>query len=417
MISRLPALLLAAALLPQIAVAAEAGAVRPDWLPPDEAILQALERTPAVGAARARLSGAQAENRQLSSGPYETTVRGQWDRRTVRADRDYREWNVEISRGVRLPGKGALDRQAGAAGVRSAQDGLEDALHHVSLDLVSLWIDWLAAAERVAVDQAEFETYAAEAKALSRRVELRDASALELEQAKAAEARARLTAAQAMGAERTARAALAALAPTLVPASARPLPEPVAPARALELWPDIIKQRSHEISGARAAADKERALAQRSARDRVPDPVVGVRTFREFGGQESGAGVFLQVPFGGGLRRAAAARAAATASEAEAQHAEVVRQIDLETRSSVIAAQTALDASREARTACDASRAAARRVGRAYELGEQGLSERLLGERQAFEACRIELQARADAHRAILRLALDAHEFWLDDES
>ena len=40
MISRLPALLLAAALLPQIAVAAEAGAVRPDWLPPDEAILQ-----------------------------------------------------------------------------------------------------------------------------------------------------------------------------------------------------------------------------------------------------------------------------------------------------------------------------------------------------------------------------------------
>ena len=418
MTPRLRALVIAASLaaIPPAALAAEPGAARPGWLPPDEAILQALEQTPAVAAARARLSGAEAEARQLSSGPYETTVRGQWDRRTVRADRDYPEWNVEVSRGVRLPGKGALDRQAGAAGVRSAQDGLEDARHHASLDLVGLWIDWLAAAERATVDRAELETYAADVKALARRVELRDASALELEQAQAAEARARLTAAQAVGAERTARVALASLVPSLAPATAQPLPDPVAPVRALELWPEIIKQRSHEVSGARAMADKARALALRSARDRVPDPIIGLRTFREFNGQESGAGVYVQVPFGGALRSAAAARAAATAGEAEAQHAEIARQIDLEARSSVIATQTAFDAARDAKTACEASRAAARRVGRAYQLGEQGLSERLLSERQAFDACRIELQARADAHRAIMRLALDAHEFWLDDE-
>ena len=51
-----------------------------------------------------------------------------------------------------------------------------------------------------------------------------------------------------------------------------------------------------------------------------------------------------------------------------------------------------------------------------YELGERDLSDRLLAERQTYEARRIELAARSVAHRALLKLALDAHELWLADE-
>ncbi|WP_374571515.1 TolC family protein [Phenylobacterium sp.] len=410
--------LLAAALTlaPAAALAAEPGLVRPGYLPPDTMILEVLGSTPQLAEARAMLASARADQRILNAGEHETLVTATYDDRKVRKEGDYAEWSVQAARGVRLPGKAALDRAAGRAGLKAAEDGVDDARHQASLLLADRWVAWAEAAGRRDLADAELSTYASEAAALTRRVELKDASQLDLELAQGAEARARAAAAQAAGEEAAAKAELEFMFPGLAPARAPALPDPAAPTRPFEAWPAIVLERSHEITIARALADRERFIARRTAQDRVPDPTLGVRTFSERGGDETGMGVFVSIPFSGPRRSAAADRQAAQASAAEARFAMVARDVRATAQADVIAASSALDAWRAASTAQAASQQAAKRVGRAYELGERDLSERLMAERQDFEARRAELAARAQAHRTMLKLALDAHELWLAEE-
>lgn len=396
--------------------AAEPGIDRPAFLPPDAAILGVLDASPPVALAQGRLSQARAEARQFAAGEHETTFTATFDDRRVRGDGDYSEWSGQLSRGLRLPGKGRLDRAAGAAGVRAAEDAVEDARHQASLDLVDRWVRWVEAAERRAIDTAEAESYAREVQALGRRVELKDAALLELEEARGAEARARAALVQSAGLERRARVELSSVFPGLVPQTAVPLPPPGAPRRPFDSWAALIVERSHEISMARYEADREDALARRARLDRAPDPTIGVRTFSERGGDESGVGVFVSIPFSGPRRSAIADRQAGVAAQALARHALVSREIRATAETDVVAAEAGLAAWRDAEAARAASGLAADRITRAYQLGERDLADRLLAERQAFEARRFELAARAEAHRTLLRMALDAHELWLAEE-
>ena len=148
----------------------------------------------------------------------------------------------------------------------------------------------------------------------------------------------------------------------------------------------------------------------------MPDPTVGVRTFNEQGGEETGVGIFISAPLSGARRSAAAEQQSASASAAQARLAMSTREIRAAAQGDVIAATAALEAWRSAALALDAAQKASGRTARAYELGERDLSDRLLADRQTFDARRMELQARADAHRALLKLALDAHELWLTEE-
>jgi len=411
-----PAPLLALVLLATPAAAAEAGLVRPAFLPPDEKILDVLEASPPLLEARAQLGGARAESRALAAGDHETTLTAAFDDRRIRSDRSYSEWSVQASRGLRLPGKAMLDRAAGQAGVEAAHNAVDDARHQASLVLVEQFVGWAEASEARAVDAEELATYAREAAALQRRVELKDAALLDLEQARGAEARARAALARSRGRERAAKAQLDAQFPALAPDVAPVLPDPTAPSRPLPSWSELIVQRSHEIVIARALADREHLLARRASQDRLPDPTIGVRTFSERGGDETGVGVFVSVPFSGPRRSAAADRQAAQAAAAEAHLTMTTRDVHATSQGDVIATTTALEAWRDAKAALDAADQAARRTARAYELGERDLADRLMADRQAFEARRMELSSRAEAHRAILKLALDAHELWLADE-
>ncbi|MBI1200248.1 MAG: transporter [Phenylobacterium sp.] len=410
--------LLASALVlaPAAALASDPGMARPGFLPPDAMILDTLEATPQLAEARALLGAARADQRILNAGEHETVFTAAFDDRRVRKEGNYSEWSVQAARGLRLPGKAEMDRAAGRAGLKAAEDSVDDARHQASLVLIDRWLSWAEAAGRRALAEAELATYAREAAALARRVELKDAAPLDLDQARGAEARARAAAAQAAGAEAAARADVEMMFPGLAPANAPELSPPAAPDRPFQAWTDIILERSHEITIARALADRERFLATRVRRDRLPDPTLGVRTFSERGGEESGIGLFVSIPFSGPRRSAAADRQAAEASAAEARFAMVARDVRATARGDVIAASAALDAWNAANGARAASEQTARRIARAYELGERDLSDRLLAERQDFEARRAELAARAEAHKRLLRMALDAHELWLSEE-
>lgn len=389
------------------------GVTRPAFLPPDILILDALDASPTVNEAQANLSGAQAASRLLAAGDHETVVSATLDERDVRADGRFTEWSLQLTRGLRLPGKAALDRAAGAVGVRAAFDGVEDARHQTSLIFAEYWVVWLAATERRAIDEAELATYARDVQALSRRVDLKDAALVDLEQARAAQARAAAALAVSESEKSNARAMLEGLFPNLAGVAPGELTPPIEPSRPYDLWADIIIQRSHELTMARALADQQHLFARRAARDRAPDPSVGVRLFNERGGDETGVGLVFSMPFSGARRSAAADRQTAEASAAEARFAMTAREVRSNAERDVISASSTLRAWRDSEAARAAAEQSARRIARGYDLGELDLADRLLAERQAFEMRRLELEARARAHLALLKMALDAHELWL----
>jgi outer membrane protein TolC len=405
-----------ALLLSGAALAAEPGLVRPAFLPPDVLVNRALDVAPNVLEAQAMLASSKSEARVLSVGDYETTVTAGIDNRRIRGEGGMSEWSLQLARPVRLPGKGLLDRKAGAAGVSAAEGNVEDARHQLSLGLVRLWTEWLQAVERQAVDADELAGYQKDLAALSRRVALKDASRLEQELMRAATARAEAALNLSTGAAQAAKAELDAQFPGLAPVRPAPMGDPAAPGRAFDLWPELILKRSHEISIVRDLADREDLLARRAGLDRTPDPVVGVRTFNERGGAESGVGVFVSIPFSGGRRAAVADRQIANASAARVRLVRMEREVRATAQRDVIQARTGLAAWSGAYQALAQTRTATELVRRAYQLGERDLSELLLAERQLFEARRAELDSRTMAHQAVLKLALDAHELWLSEE-
>jgi outer membrane protein TolC len=79
-------------------------------------------------------------------------------------------------------------------------------------------------------------------------------------------------------------------------------------------------------------------------------------------------------------------------------------------------ANASVTAWQAARAAATSNRAAVERLRKGRNLGATDLATLLYAERQALEADRAELAARAAAVRAIFKLRIDAHLIWAKPE-
>jgi cobalt-zinc-cadmium efflux system outer membrane protein len=393
------------------ALAAEPG------LPPEALVAEALDTHPSVLAARARVGAARANARGLAAGSQEVVAQATVQRRDVRGVGLLEEYDLQFTRPVRLPGKGALDRRAGDAGVAAADNRADDVRHQTALLLARHWWSWTgAAAEAQTLDEAA-TILASAVTATRRRLALRDASPLELDQAQAAEAAARAAAMAAAARAAAARAALAANFSSLpLPASPPPLPEPVLPVEGIARLAVLVSERSHEIGASVADLAQADALQARAAKDRIADPSIGLRAFSEQGGNERGLGLVLSMPLGGRARTAAAEQAAAMAQSATAELAATRAVIASTAAEDAALASGYLEAWRHAQAAADAAGAAAARQRKGHELGATDLADRLIAERLARDAARDEVLARTEALVAITRLRIDSHTLWMHQE-
>lgn len=401
-------------ILPLLALAAPLAAE--PGLPEEASIGAALDSHPSVVAARARLDAAQRRAEGLKAGPHEFTVSGSYIQRSVDREGDFDEYDAQLSRAIRLPGKGRLDKEIGQYGAEAALNLAEDAKHQAALLLASHWFDWLSASAQARVDEAAVGNYEKALAAVTRRRELRDAAQLEVDQAAAALAAARLAAEQSSGLARLARIRVATHFPALpLPMEAPELPSPEIPeARLSQLRDDVIAN-SHEIAAATAEARRMEAVASRASKDRMADPTLGLRLFSERNGAERGAGVVFSMPLGAGHRKAVAEEAGAGASAARAEEQLARFQVQETADADVAEARYRIAAWQRARESIEAQMAALGKMRRGHQLGEIDLSDLLLGERMVHEAFRIEAAARADAMRAITKLRIDSHELWLAD--
>ena len=387
-----------------------------DALPDEASVAGALDAHPSVIAARARADAARAGAKALAKGPHEFEFSGSYINRNVRDERAYDEFDTQLTRAIRLPGKARLDRAIGQYGIEEADNLAEDAKHQAALLLAESWWEWLGASAEAAVDAEAVDNYRRSLAAVERRVELHDATQLEADQAAAALGAAEVLAAQSNGRAEVAHSRLMAQFPTLaLPQQAPAIPPPELPEEGLEFFRDRALANSHEIAAADAEANRRDAMAQRARKDRMADPSIGVRLFSERGGAERGAGVVFSIPLGGGRRSALADQAGSEATAARAEAARVRFDMQETANGDVAEARYRFTAWERARAGLDAQVAALGKLRRGYELGEIDLADLLLGERMVHEAFREEAAARAEAHRALTKLRIDSHELWLAD--
>lgn len=382
-------------------------------LPPVEVVAGVLDTHPSVEAAGADVSAARADARMLAKGPHEVTLVGSYIRRTVKNEGGFDEFDGTLQRGLRLPGKARLDREAGQLGIEEAQNNHEDARHQASLVLMQGWHDFLLAGALVRIDSVELSNFDKLVHAVERRQQLRDAARLDVDQARSerALAQARLAQSESMLAE--ARASLAAQFPGLPLPAVVPEPaQPELPQVGVDALHDLVLSRSHEIRAAESRAARFGVLGERAMKDRIPDPTLGFRLFSERGGNERGAGMVLSLPFGGGYRSAAADKAGAETSRAQLELAMVRRDIAATADADASNARTRYSAWQASRDAVASADSAARLSRTGYDAGVIDLSDLLAVERQAIAAHRVEIEARVSALRAVMKLRVDSHDTW-----
>ncbi|MBU6248178.1 MAG: TolC family protein [Xanthomonadaceae bacterium] len=382
-------------------------------LPAQELVLKVIQVTPEVQAARAMLDRAEAEARMRQAGPHEPQLSLIPQTRRIDGDRRYREWEVDLSRGVRWPGKARLDREIGAAGREAASLAFEDAHHAAARRLLALWSDWQRAAAIAGLREAQLAAWQRERAAVMRRVQLGDAAARDRIALDAAVAQAEAAVAQAQAEADTTRLALSSAFPDL------PLPGQVhLPATVTALdgsdatWIDLIQQRSHEIGTAAAIARKKDAEARRARADRLPDPQIGLRVISDRGGREHAYGVTVTLPLGVSYRAAEAAAAGADAMGAQADLAMVRRDVGRDARQVVTLARARYTIWQRQQQAAEATASSADKAERGYALGELGLDEMLIARRAAQESELAASRAEIDAIEAVTRVKVDAHAMW-----
>lgn len=395
-------------------LAPTAGAAQRADLPPEADVVALLDAYPSVAAATSRVAAARAQDEMLARGAHEVTLSGSYIRRTVDREGGYDEFDATVGRAFRLPGKASLDRQAGRLAIEVAENRAEDTRHQAALALAGLWYNWLTAAALHRNDVDTVQVLETAAGAVQRRRQLRDAGDLELDQAHAALAQARAQAATSLADCDQARAILLATFPDLhVPAAAPALAAPELPPVPLERMRDLVLERSHEIRAADREARRLAVISQRVRADRIADPTFGVRLFSERGGMERGAGLVASLPLGGGYRRAAANQASAEASAASFDLAYVQRSVEATADADLSNARTRFAVWREASSAVSSAMAAADRTERGQALGAIDLADMLYARKQAHDARRLEIEARSEAVRALIKLQINSHSIWM----
>jgi cobalt-zinc-cadmium efflux system outer membrane protein len=385
-------------------------------LPRPEQVEAALRAYPAVRAADADVRGEEANRDRLEAGSHEFALRLTGQQRHDRPlDIRYREYEVGIERGIRLPGKAEKDAELGAVGVELARASRGEALHEGARLLLASWFAWQREEAALRDWNAQVEALQRQLDGLRQRVTHGDAARLEVLLAEAQLAQAEARRAEAAMRRDQAEIDLAQRFPTIERPAQPRLAEPApVPARAPDgrSWHELILAHSHELAAARSASRRSALAAQRLDAERLPDPTLGLRVASERDGQERIVGLQLSIPLPGAARAASSRAGLAQADATHAREALVLARVQGEARRALAQAQGSyLQWQRLAAVAARVDENT-RLLDKAWRLGEGQFAELLTARRQAIEARLAATQAQLDANEARYRLMVDAHQLW-----
>jgi outer membrane protein TolC len=405
------------ALCAQWAHAAGPESSYPPDLPPLDQALAAIRHAPTAQAANAMIDAESANRDRLEAGPHEWAMRLEGQQRHINgaqsaSSQRYNEWRAALERPLRLPGKASIDREIGEQGLTQAKAAFGDALHETARSLLKNWFAWLREKEATRQWSLQSESLARQQQATKRRVQLGDAPRLELMQSEAATAQALAAFEQAKLRTTVAAAALGARFPALNLPAEVTLSTPQALTGSLAEWREHLLEHNHELLLARSESQRARLVASRADAERTPDPTIGFHVGSDRGGEERLTGVSLSIPFPGQARTANARRETALASASAQREAAAIAMVNADITSGFSSTNASYESWLRAEDAAQRMEQAAALTARARMLGEVGLSEVLLAQRQANDARLNANSVRLDALEFRYRLYLDSHQLW-----
>ncbi len=407
-------------------------------------IAQWLADDPAIQRIAAHKRGLEAEAAQTANSGYE------WNASYSRQEREYeqpelagmdksREWNIELERSVRLPGKGAASRRQAAALHSFAEASEQAGLRSAISELINHYLDALHASASRALLERELAFARTNLRAVEHRVKAGDAPALDV----------RLAAAESQALERELNAVYqeavnrwtvfhirypAATLPTFVqpiidsekrafttdntPGNTLALdtpdltaiPEPQPLKGELTEWQERLLHNQPELQQANASLNAASAAADKARLDRIPDPSVAVFSGRESFGEESIVGVRLSMPIPGSQRSQAMRQRYAEESIARADKEILQRSLRAEAENRYHQTNSEFHRWQLAKQMADNLGENARLLQKAYRLGEQDLQGLLLGQQQHARAALAEVESRVEALRSHYQLRLAGGE-------
>lgn len=404
---------IAAAMAAMIAFPAWAVEFReyPD-LPPQQAVLQALQNYPSVLAAQSGIKAGEAERDRLEAGSHEFNVTAGGARRRIDTGESLRDWSVGLERALRLPRKAELDSALGQQSIVLSHNAYGDAMHEAGRKLLSGWFTWLRERAQSEQWQQQVGLLKQQLDVVARRVKAGDAARLEEELAQAAVMQAEISLQQAKLRADNAEVSLTRHFPTLALPAQPAAIEPQLMTQDAAYWLDLGLDHNHELMLARAESRIAQLTAQRMSADQTPDPTLGVHYLSERSGSESVTGVYVSFPLSGGARRASSVESQARAEMTAQREALVQRRLEAEISAAYNSAKAAHANWQSASAASKLMQRNEAKMARAYELGEMGLNDVLLARRQGMEARLAATLARFEAAETHYRLLLDTHQLW-----
>lgn len=389
----------------------------PADLPSTTEARKILAQDPHVMGAKARQGIATTESQQLKSSHYQWSVRlaGQqrrYDTGASSAGSRSDEWNAELQRPFRLPGKASADRRIGEAGLAEAEAGIGEATHEAARSLATLWLDWTGANARLQLMQQQERLAQEDLDALNKRLKAGDAARMDKGIAVAAKATARRAVIEAETDVAESRARLETHFPGIDLQTPPELAVPGLLEGGLAQWQERIQQHSDPIRMARARVEKAKQEAGRARSDKLPDPTLGVYTASEAFGNESVIGLSISMPLPGRYRSLEAQKATQNVALEEQALENENRELMAAINASHAIAQGRYHAWRAAEEAATEIRSSADTMAQAYALGEADLQSLLLARRQRVDAEVALLGARLGSLRANYLLLIDGHYLW-----
>ena len=391
-----------------------------DWqrlLPPTPVAKQVLQQSPIATQALAERRALEAKADAIAAGSAEFNLRGMQQRRRVSDNPTrFNEHSFTIERPLRAWGKSGLDAEVAAQTRVVADIGQSDAMHEAARALIRRWFELL----RAQSDQQLAQQQATLSQQLAQQTQARlrhgEVSQLDVSLAQADLRRTQAVLSQAQAQLLQSRTVLQSHYPPL------PLPSDRLPAITLPIPGDLpalkatYLEHNHELRWLRADAKRLSLWSERSARDRWPDPTVGVFTANERDGADRIQGVSIAFPISGGARsaHAQAALQEALAAEQRLRTAESQWSAHFDAQTAWVHAR--LESAQNLQEAARAQNDAALKANKAYALGEYSMAELIQIQRYAAEQSRDAARQLLDAVEVWAQLQLDLHLFWdMDD--
>ena len=393
-----------------------------DWqnvLPVSPVVKQVLLNSPVAAQAVAQRRALEARADAVQAGNGEFNLRHTQQRRRLNeSPTRYSENSFSVERPFRAWGKAGLDADIAAQTRALAEVTQADAMHEASRSLLSRWFDQL----RAMADQQLAQQHLQLANQLAQQTQARQRHG-EVSQLDAA-----LAKADALRAQAASNAAKAQLAQTTAALRAHypdlPLPTARTGDFALPAWQDLTLQKpqylehNHELRMLRAQAERMRLVGERTNRDRLPDPTLGLFTASDRDGAERIQGVSLTWPLPGAARSAQAQAAYAEALAAQSALRVAQSQWSAHFDAQVALARARLLSASELNEAARTQTEAAQKATLAYTLGEGSMAELIQIQRNAAEQRRDALRQTLDALEVWANLQLDLHLLWdMDDDT